>query len=127
MQPERGRAKKLIVAFHFLCVTGQPGAQFAGWTCGQCRRQRLEAIRRCGWLSEERRGPKRLVWAKGRVATDECPKSFIRPESLGWMELFFAWKADGGGVMNIAAKDVDALLVLEREWREANHGVEQSN
>jgi len=29
--------------------------------------------------------------------------------------------------MNIAAKDVDALSVLEKEWREANHGVEQSN
>ena len=120
MQFERRRKKKLIVAFHFLSGSS------AGWTCAQCRRQGLEASRRCGWLAEDKRGPKRLVWAKGRVATEECPTSLIRPRSVEWLERFYAWKVCGGELLESPAKDADAMLALEKEWREMNHGNESN-
>ena len=117
MVAERRRKKKLIVAFHFL-----RGGQ-AGWTCEQCRRQALERSRRCGWLPEEARGPKRLVWARGRVWSDECPKSLVTPRSAELVERFVMWKAAGGGdLMTREAKEADAFLTLEKEWRESTDG-----
>ena len=61
MRVERERKKKLIVAFHFLRADGA----IAGWKCEQCRRQGLEARRRCGFLPEAQRGAARVVWARG--------------------------------------------------------------
>src|SRR6185312_6070681 len=58
MRFERGGKKKLTVAFHFLS-----GNQ-AGWKCESCRRQGLEGTRRCGWIPEEQRGPRKVVWAR---------------------------------------------------------------
>ena len=111
------RKKKLIVAFHFL-----KGNQ-AGWRCGQCRRQGLEAERRCGWLPEERRGPRKAVWARGRAVAEECPTSLVTPQSAGLVERFFVWKLTGNGsVMNYPAKAGEAILLLEKEWRETENG-----
>ena len=81
--------------------------------------------RRCGFLAEEKRGPKKLVWVRGRVSSEECPKSLVTPQSLEWIERFLAWRYSGGGELNgLPAKDADAFLVLENVWREANqnHG-----
>ena len=108
-----------MVAFHFY-RTSQ-----AGWKCDQCRRQGLEEKRRCGWLPENRRGARRPVWIRGRLATEECPKSLVTPQSLEWLERFFAWKFSGGGVLEgLPAKMADAFLALETAWREWNqeHG-----
>jgi hypothetical protein len=111
----RGGTKKLIAAFHFY------GADQAGWDCGQCRRQGLEAKRRCGFLPPERRGPRRLVWARGRAATEECPKSLITPESLEFLEKYWVWKMWGGGRPGeLTAREADAFLTLEKE-----HGDDQ--
>ena len=110
----------------------------AAWKCDECRRQGLEQKRRCGWLPEEQRGPRRIVWARGRVAAEECPKSLVTPQSLEWIEKFFTWKFAGGGSDEVArnpqranaarrglcafdempARDADAFLILEREWRD---------
>ncbi len=85
-----------------------------------CRNQGLEAKRRCGFLSEEQRGPKRVVWVKGRVGSEECPKSLVTAASLEWLERFFAWKfAGGGAVTDLPAKEADAMVTLEGEWRSA--------
>lgn len=73
--------------------------------------------RRCGFLPEERRGPKKIVWLRGRVSAEECPKSLITPVSVERLEKFFAWKMSGGSVMERAAKDADAFLILEAEIR----------
>jgi len=76
-------------------------------------------------LPEEQRGPARLVWVRGRVSTEECPKSLVTPQSLEWIERFLDWRYSGGGALNgLPAKDADAFLVLEKVWREANqeHG-----
>jgi hypothetical protein len=44
----------------------------------------------------------------------------ITPQSLAWLEMFFAWKAFGGCLSSMQAKCCDALLVLERAWRREN-------
>ncbi len=110
-----------MVAFHF-----QSSSQ-AAWRCDECRRQGLEARRRCGWLPVEKRGPRRLVWARGRVATDECPKSLVTPQSMEWIERFFTWKFEGGReISELSARDADAFLMLEREWRAGNDAEHKS-
>jgi hypothetical protein len=48
----------------------------------------------------------------------------VTPQSLEWLEKFFTWKFSGGGALfEWAARDADAFLTLEREWRAgAEHG-----
>lgn len=117
MVAEWRRKKKLIVAFHFL-----RGSQ-AGWTCEQCRRQRLESSRRCGWLAEEVRAPERVIWARGRTVAKECPKSFITAKSTELVERFVISKMAGNtALMEREAKEADAFLTLEKEWREVENG-----
>ena len=103
-----------MVAFHFY-RTSQ-----AGWKCDQCRRQGLEARRRCGFLPEEQRGAPRVVWAHGAAASEECPRSLVTPASIELVEKFFASKVSNSG--EPTAREVDAFLILEKEWR-----VEQAN
>ena len=64
-----------------------------------------------------------MVWTRGRASTEECPRSFVTPESVGWVEWFFACKIFGGGVLAaLGAKEADVMLTLEKEWREARNG-----
>src|SRR5690348_1583663 len=77
------RTKKLIVAFHFYLFSNQ-----AGWKCDECRKAGLDVKRRCGWLSPSDKGVERIVWARKEVATSECPKAFITPQSMAWLEEF---------------------------------------
>lgn len=54
---------------------------------------------------------------------EECPTSAIRPESVEWVERFFVWKLAGGGdLMPLRAREADAYVTLEKEWREAQDG-----
>jgi len=96
----------------------------AGWDCEQCRRQGLDVRRRCGFLPEDRRGPRKVVWARRRAGTEECPKSFVTPESVAHVEKFVVWKLSGGGALwGFTAREADALLTLDEEWRaELTHG-----
>jgi hypothetical protein len=83
----------------------------------------LEQRRRCGFIAEEQRGAKRLVWARGRTATDECPKSAMTAASLELLESFFVWKRLGGVWREPTAREADAFMTLEEEWRtEAANG-----
>lgn len=101
-----------MVAFHFY-RTSQ-----AGWKCDQCRRQGLDIRRRCGFLEAEKRGPRKLVWVRGRVSSEECPKSLVTPTSVELVEKFLGWKFGGGGALDdLPAKEADAFLVLDGEWR----------
>ncbi|MEO8049694.1 MAG: hypothetical protein ABI833_04695 [Acidobacteriota bacterium] len=46
----------------------------------------------------------------------------VTPESIGWVEWFFASKCFGNGEMaGHPAKEADAMLTLEKEWREARN------
>jgi len=119
VQSERRRTKKLIVAFHF---------QFsnrAAWECDACRRQGLETRRRCGFKPEASRTPPHVVWARGEAATDTCPKSYVAAQSLAWVEQFYVWKLGGGSLLDLPARQVDAFLVLEQEWRAESKHVEE--
>ena len=113
MRVERRPAKKLIVAFHFLRGEG------ARWECDACRKHGLEARRRCGFLPEERRGAKRIVWARGPASTEECPKSLVTAESVELLERFFATRAWRGtwGWKDPTAREADAFMALEQELR----------
>jgi hypothetical protein len=55
------------------------------------------------------------VWVHGRVATEECPTSFVTPASTEFVERFFAWKAFGAD--EVTAREAEAFLILEQEWR----------
>jgi hypothetical protein len=65
-----------------------------------------------------------VVWARGGVAVQECPVSFITARSTAWVEAFFARKAFGGpGVTKLGAREAEAFLLLEDLLaRERNDG-----
>ena len=117
MRAERERKKKLIVAFHF---------QFsnrAGWNCESCRRNGLEAQRRCGFLPPDQRGEPRIVWGRKQAHCDECPKSFVTSESVALVEEFFVRRRlEIQDSLEIEARKVEAFLILrdemEREERD---------
>ena len=109
MRAERGPTKKLIVAFHFLRGDG------SRWECDACRKQGLEVRRRCGFLPEEQRGARRIVWARGAASTEECPKSLMTAESIELLERFLAARA--WGWRDPTAREADAFLALEQELR----------
>ena len=87
----------------------------ARWECDACRKQGLETRRRCGFLPEERRGARRIVWARGPAFTEECPKSLMTAESIELLERFFAGRL--WGWKDPTARDADAFLALEQELR----------
>ena len=63
------------------------------------------------------------MWARGRVWVEECPTSTVTPKSVEWLEKFWAWKLAGAGeLMALNARDADAFLILEQEWRESRNG-----
>jgi len=109
VRAQRRRTKKLIVAFHFL------RGDVARWNCEDCRKQGLEARRRCGFLASERRGAERIVWARGRASATECPKSLVTAESIELLEKFFASRA--WGWKDPPAREAEAFLALEQELR----------
>jgi hypothetical protein len=42
---------------------------------------------------------------------------------MEWLEKFFVWKFAGGGRLDeLAARDAEAFMTLEKEWREASNG-----
>ena len=118
MRAERDRKKKLIVAFHFQF------ANRAGWDCDACRKNGLEAKRRCGFLPAEARSEPRLVWVRKRTQADECPKSMVTAESLSLLEEFFVRRrlgmVDG---METPARKIDAFLILREEMEREERDV----
>ena len=110
MRVDGDRKKKLIVAFHF---------QFsnrAGWDCDTCRKNGLEAKRRCGFLPSGMRGEPRLVWIRKGALAEECPKTLVTGESLSLLEEFFVRsRFRMTDEMEMAARKVDAFLVLREE------------
>ena len=122
MRVNRGRKKKLIVAFHFQF------ANRAGWSCDTCRKNGLETKRRCGFLPAEARGQSRLVWIRKRAQTDECPKSSVTGESLALLEEFFVRRRLGmTSGMETPARKVDAFLILGEEMEREERDVTSSS
>ncbi len=118
MFPQRGREKKLTVAFHFQF------ANQAAWRCDDCRKQGLEKKRKCGFIQVESvsQAP---VWLRGTVASTECPRSYVSADSLSWLEAFHVWRLGGkDDLRQYSAKTVEAISVLESELlKERENGV----
>jgi hypothetical protein len=120
MRPVGAGTKKLIVAFHFL--RSNPAA----WKCDTCRKAGLQITRRCGWAPEGRQTASQAVWARGRVSTDECPKSLITADSIGWVEEFLVWKRLRLELsFDVNARQAEAFLILEEQLElEKQNGTE---
>jgi hypothetical protein len=58
-----------------------------------------------------------VVWARGAVVSTRCPKSIVTAMSVLFLEQFRWWKELGGDVWSMEAKNAEALLLLEAEWR----------
>jgi hypothetical protein len=113
VRADGSRKKKLRVAFHF---------QFsnpAAWKCDECRRNRLERARRCGWLRQGEETEPKLVWARHKVSTMECPRSYITANSVEWLERFVVRKRLGRPeIWELGAREAEAMLLLEQELAE---------
>ena len=58
-----------------------------------------------------------MVWARKRVSINVCPKSFITPQSLAWLEEFAVRRKLGQRRQEeLGARDAEAFLILEAEW-----------
>lgn len=81
-----------------------------------CRKNGLERLRRCGWLTESERAPDAVVWARRGAQARECPQSLLRGESVAMVERFFVWNLDGCRMgMNMPAREAEAMLLLRQE------------
>jgi len=120
------RKKKLIVAFHFVIASGQSQTR-AGWNCETCRRHGLEAARRCGFMPAAERATPRIVWGRGHVHVEECPKSLVTGDSLALVEEFLVRRRLGvQDSVDLEARKVDAFLILRDETeREERNGEAQ--
>jgi hypothetical protein len=126
VRAERARKKKLIVAFHFQSANARFAGR-AGWDCESCRRNGLEVKRRCGFLPVEQRGEPRIVWCRGQVQSQECPKSFVTGDSLALLEEYFVRGRLGiADSLETEARKTDAFLILrDLMEREERHGTSQ--
>ncbi len=117
MRPYRRRTKKLLIAFHFQFSSP------AAWRCDTCRESGLVKIRNCAWLKSDA-PPQRVVWARGRIISKQCPKSVTTGQSLRFLEIFQTWRGLGKGFdLQLNARDAEAIQLLEREWMaEEKHG-----
>lgn len=112
MRTQRGRKKKLIVAFHFQF------ANRAAWKCDTCRNDGLEVKRRCGWLTTPSLSGPSVVWAREHVATTSCPVSYVTAESQTLLEEFYAWKVLGiSDYHDMPTRAAEAIFILENELR----------
>lgn len=126
MRSERGRKKKLIVAFHFQLANEQFAGR-TGWDCDSCRKHGLEVSRRCGFIAPERRAAAHVVWGRKQVHTEECPRSLVTGESQALLEEFFVQRGlalpplAGLTGEQIPARKVDAFLILQYETEREQH------
>lgn len=61
-----------------------------------------------------------MVWLRGRVAAEECPRSLVTAGSVEMVEKFWAWKFVGRAVFDgaeMTAREADAFTILEQEMR----------
>ncbi len=69
-----------------------------------------------------------MVWTRGEASSEECPTSYVTPQSIEWVERYRVWKAEGGArLMERNAREAEALLLIENAARRAGANREQSN
>jgi hypothetical protein len=56
------------------------------------------------------------VWARRGASLTTCPKSYITPDSLGFVEEFLVRRRLGGAIFaDLSARQVEAFSILENE------------
>jgi hypothetical protein len=76
----------------------------------------LEITRRCGWAQGGQQSISHVVWVRGRISTDECPKSMITAQSMGWVEEFLVSKRLGLTLpFDANVRKAEAFLILEEQ------------
>jgi len=76
----------------------------------------MELKRRCGWIPAALETPEKVVWARKRVSTDQCPTSIVSAQSIGWIEQFHVWRRLGANYPGeLSAREIEAFLILEQE------------
>ena len=67
-------------------------------------------------MPPERQTSPHVVWARGRISTDECPKSLITAQSIGLVEEFLVWKRLHLSLpFDINVRQAEAFLILEEQ------------
>lgn len=56
-----------------------------------------------------------MVWARGQVGTEECPRSYVTAASMELLEKYSAWRTFGPA--EVSGREAEAFAILEREWR----------
>lgn len=69
------------------------------------------------------------MWGRRQVCSDECPKSFIRGESLALVEEFMVRRRlNVADTLELEARKVDAFLILREQMeQEERDGTTQRN
>ena len=69
------------------------------------------------------------MWGRRQVCSHECPKSFIRGESLALVEEFMVRRRlNVAGTLELEARKVDAFLILREQMeQEERDGTTQGN
>jgi hypothetical protein len=68
-----------------------------------------------------------VVWARGQVALTRCPKSCITPESEALVEEFLVRRRLGGlRFEELSARQVEAFLILEKEWSDGQRSTRRT-
>jgi hypothetical protein len=79
--------------------------------------------RRCGWVPAALETPARVIWARGQVSTDVCPRSFITAQSIGWVEEFLVRKWLRLALpAELNMRQAEAFLILEQQLTLENSG-----
>lgn len=90
----------------------------ASWKCDKCRELRLEEKRQCGFIPGSKKENQKIVWLRGNVSSSECPRSYITPQSVYYLEKFFQWKIFGNLIPeSLTAKEGDALMILNEQLK----------
>ncbi len=69
------------------------------------------------------------MWGRRQVSSDECPKSFIRGESVALVEEFLVRRRlNVADTLELEARKIDAFLILrEHMEQEERDGTTQGN
>lgn len=79
----------------------------------------MERVRRCGFLGPGETAGQTPVWVRKNLVLFECPKSFVKADSLNYLESYAAWKQLGMPSYDAReAREADAFAVLDGELAE---------
>lgn len=83
--------------------------------------------RRCAWVLPQMKASVTPVWLRRNIQTGQCPKSLITAQSQRYLNLFNCWKQVGPSAVDMTAKEMDAIQLIEQEWQKEKEYVKAEN